>query len=87
MNTGADVLRGRRPNDIQLHFDNQSLVFKHGVLSYPYIDVQIGLYVADPKGIYFRDLEPIGTYRLIVMLDGEIDDNYLVLDEMFHEQE
>jgi hypothetical protein len=87
MNTGAGVLRGRQIDDIQLHFDKQSLVFKHGVLSCPYIDTQIGLYVADPKGLYFRDLEPIGIYRLIVTLDGEIDDDYLVLDDELREQE
>jgi hypothetical protein len=45
------------------------------------------LYLADPKDIYFRDLEPIGTYRLIAMLDGEIVDDYLVLGEALHEQE
>jgi len=87
MNTGTDVLRGRRINDIQLHFDKQSLVFKHGVSSYPFIDTQIGLYVADPTGVYFRDLEPIGTYRLIAAVDGEMDGDYLVLDDELRAQE
>jgi predicted thioredoxin/glutaredoxin len=81
MNTSTDILGRWKINDIQLHFDKQSLVFKHGILSYPYVDIQIGLYVADPKGFYFRALKPIGTYRFIVTLDGEVDDDYLVMDE------
>ena len=80
-NTGADVLRGRKLSDIKLHFDKQSLMFKHDILSYPYIDMQIGLYVDDPKGFYFRDLEPVGTYRLITTLDDKVDDDYLMLDD------
>jgi hypothetical protein len=56
-------------------------------LAAPYIDTQIALYVADPKGAYYKDLKPIGTYRLIVTLDGEIDDDYLVLDDELQEQE
>jgi hypothetical protein len=84
-NIEIDVLKGHKLSDIKLHFDKQSLVFKHGVLSYPYVSVQIGLYIADPKGIHFCNLKLIGTYRLIVMLDGEIVDDYLVLDEVLHE--
>jgi len=86
MNTGTDVLRGHKLGDIQLHFTKQSLVFRHGILSYPYIETVIGLYVAKPNSSYFRDLEPIGTYRLIVKVDGEVDDDCLVLDEDLKEQ-
>jgi hypothetical protein len=86
-NTGADVLRGHKLSDIQLHFDKQSLVFKHDILSYPYVEIQIGLYVADATGVYLRDLEPIGDYNLIVKLDGEIDDDYLVLSGQLREKE
>lgn len=68
-NTGVDILRGRKLSDIQLHFEHQALVFKNANLSYPYFDIQIGLYVTDPTGLYYRDLEPIGTYRLIVGME------------------
>jgi hypothetical protein len=86
MDTNVDILNGWKISDIQLNFDKQSLVFKHGILSYPYIDTQIGLYVSDQKGSYFRDLKLIGTYRHIVTLDGEVDDDYLVLDDDLKKQ-
>ena len=70
-------------NDIQLYFDKQSLVFKHDVLDYPYIDTQIGLYVADDSKVWFRDLIPIGTYRLITALDGEVVDDYLEMEDFY----
>ena len=70
-------------SDIQLIFDKQSLVFKSDVLLYPYVDTQIGLYVAaDSKG-WLRDLIPIGTYRLITALDGEVVDDYLQMDDLY----
>src|SRR5436305_11754687 len=78
---GEQPLKGWELEQIRLEFDKQSLVFKHGILSYPYIDTEIGLYVDDPEGIYFRHLKPIGSYRLITTLDGEVNDDYLVLDE------
>lgn len=70
-------------SDIQLIFDKQSLVFKTDLLSYPCVDTQIGLYVAADSKAWFRDLMPIGTYRLITALDGKVTDDYLELDD-FH---
>ena len=81
MNTGIDIICGWKLSEIKLEFDYQSLVFKHGILSYPYIDTQIGLYIDRPESCYFRDLKQIGTYRLIVRLDGEVDDDYLIMDD------
>ncbi len=70
-------------SEIQLIFDKQSLVFKNDVLSYPYVDTQIGLYVAADSKVWFRDLIPIGTYRLITALDGEVADDYLQMDDFY----
>lgn len=78
---GFKPLKGWRLEEIKMVFEKQSLVFKHGILSYPYIDTQIGLYVDDSTKIYWNDLCPIGCYRLITHLEGEVDDDYLVLDE------
>jgi hypothetical protein len=73
-------------SDIQLHFDRQSLVFQHSVFSYPFVDTQIGLYVvAESKG-WFRDLQPIGRYRLITSLDGQVEDDYLIFDDGYYLQ-
>ncbi len=75
-------LIGRRHlSDIQLRFDKQSLVFKSDTIDYPYVDTQIGLYVAADRKGWFRDLIPVGTYRLITALDGEVMDDYLELDD------
>jgi hypothetical protein len=74
-------LGDRSPEDIELVFERCALVFDHGVLSYPFIETRIGLYVPDPTGVYFRGLRPVGHYRLITLLDGTDDDDYFVLDE------
>ncbi len=70
-------------SDIQLIFDKQSLVFKSDTLDYPYVDTQIGLYIPDDRKVWFRDLMPIGTYRLITALDGEVMDDYLQMDDFY----
>ncbi len=70
-------------SDIQLRFDKQSLVFKNDILDYPYVDTQIGLYVADDSKAWFRDLIPIGTYRLITALDGEVVNDYLQMEDFY----
>jgi len=70
-------------SDILLHFDHQALVFKHDVLSDPFIDTQIGLYVAASSKGWFRDLEPIGKYGLITTLDGQVSDDYLIFDNAY----
>jgi hypothetical protein len=67
---------------IELHFERCALVFDHGILSYPFVETRLGLYVPDPNGVYFRGLRPIGHYRLITGLDGVVDDDYFVLDHI-----
>lgn len=77
---GGD-LGGLSLADIQMVFERCALVFDHGILSYPFVETRLGLYVADPTGMYFRGLRPVGHYRLITLLDGTADDDYFVLDE------
>lgn len=78
---GIEPLRGWKLDEIKIVFEKQALIFKHGTLSYPYIDTQLGLYVHIPESDYWDDLYQIGTYRLITHPDGTIDDDYLVIDE------
>jgi hypothetical protein len=80
-NTGPELLAGYKLDEFQIHIDSQALIFKNDFLPYPYVDMRIGLYVPDPDGAHFRNLKPVGHYRLIVTLDGEINDDYLVIDE------
>jgi hypothetical protein len=74
-------LNGFELAEIIPRFDKQSLVFSHDVLDYPYIETQIGLYIKDSLLGQFRNLIPIGTYRLITTLDGMVDDDYLEITE------
>lgn len=67
-----------------LEFDKQSLVFKSGILSYVYIDTQIGLYLRDEAGVHFRGLKPVGYYRLITLPNGRVENDYLVFDPQHH---
>ncbi|MEQ1934907.1 MAG: hypothetical protein ABL962_13690 [Fimbriimonadaceae bacterium] len=75
-----DGLRGWTLGDIEPRFDRCMLVFDHSVLDYPFFEMRFGLYVSDPGGNRFRDLRPVGHYRLITRLDGTPDDDYFVLD-------
>jgi hypothetical protein len=76
---GLPPLNGYDSESIQLHVKKHSLVFKNKYLPHPYIDTEIGLYKEDKQGIYLDNLEPVGEYRLITRLDGEIEDGDLVL--------
>ena len=76
----GDDLRGWSVEEIEMHFQRSSLTFDHGILNYPYIDTRLGLYVRDLSGVHFLGLRPIGSYRLITLLDGTDDDDYFVLD-------
>jgi hypothetical protein len=73
---GLPVLSGWAIEEIELHFDRCLAVFSSALLNYPFLDTQIGLYVKDESGA----LRPIGRYRLITRLDGDIIDDYLVID-------
>ncbi|MEM8641725.1 MAG: hypothetical protein AAGG51_23345 [Cyanobacteria bacterium P01_G01_bin.54] len=77
---GEKELGGWLLDEIKLHFDKISLVFEHDILKYPYTDTKIGLYVDDPTSVYLRALKPIGHYRLITLLNGEVEDTYLVIE-------
>jgi hypothetical protein len=68
--TSIDMISGWKLSDIKLELENQSLII-----------TQIGLYIEEPESCYFRGLKPIGTYQLIVTLDGEVDDTYLIIDD------
>lgn len=74
-------LGGLSIDEIEVHFKKCSLTFEHGVLSYPFIDTQFGLFVRVPDQCYFRDLRPVGHYHFITLLDGTADDDYLIFDK------
>lgn len=77
---GADGLGGWAAEEIVPRFASCSLVFEHGILDYPFIETRLELYVQDDSGVCFRDLRPIGYYRLITLLDGTADDDYFVIE-------
>ena len=85
-NCAADGdMEGWSPDEIELHFERCALVFDHGILSYPFIETKLGLYVRDPGGFMLGGLLPIGHYRLITFLDGTAEDDYFVLDKDKHD--
>ena len=61
--------RGLIPSDVRAEFHSHSFTFESSLLSYPFVATQLDLYAGE---------EEIGGYRLIVRLDGEADDDYLV---------
>jgi len=50
---------------------SQALSFYNAALPYPYITTTLRLFV---------DEREVGDYRLITLLDGTVDDDYLVFD-------
>jgi hypothetical protein len=75
-------LGSRTVEEVRVVFERCALVFDHGVLSYPFLETRLGLYLDDPDGAWFRGLRPIGHYRLVTLLDGKDDDDYFVLDHI-----
>jgi hypothetical protein len=63
--------------DIRMAFRSQSLCFVSGLLSYPYFVTSLDLFAS---GEETEGFSTIGEYRLITRLDGEVDDDYLILD-------
>jgi|GEM_PF-4256664 len=84
---GEIPLKGWKLEDIQLRFARHALIFEHHTLPYPFIETRIVLYIYDPASYHDNHERPIGDYRLITLLDGTIDDDYLVLDESPEESE
>jgi hypothetical protein len=76
----GDGLGGWSAEEIEVHFHHCSLAFDHGVLSYPFVDTRLGLYVRDDTGLFFDGLRPIRYFRLITHLDGTVDDTYFVIE-------
>lgn len=76
---GSGYLDGWAVDEIEPHFRSCSLVFDN-LLGYPYLDTRFDLCVRDNSGVCYRDLWPIGHYRLITRPDGTEVDDYLVID-------
>ncbi len=79
---GFVPLNGYSIDEILFHLDELSLVYNDRLLEYPFIETKIGLYVAAPGMNYFGNEDQIGHYRLITTLDGEVDDDYLEINEV-----
>ena len=56
---------------IRFEEQSQTLCFHSAVLTYPYITTTLRLFVGERE---------VGDYRLITLLDGTMDDDYLVFD-------
>jgi hypothetical protein len=85
INDALDGVQRQRwkTSEIKPIFWNQSLIFKHSLLPYSYIDTQLHLYLDNSECSHTLDLEVIGSYRLIVTVDGEIVDDYLEIYNNF----
>jgi hypothetical protein len=70
-NDGGEI-DGWIPQDLEKQFFSHTLVFKRSDWDLIYIDTRLKLLASNGR--------EIGHYRLISTLDGEIDDDYLVLE-------
>lgn len=57
------------PARVKMNFRSHTLTFESGLLDFPYITTQLDLSVGG---------EEIGWYKLLVRLNGEEEDDYLV---------
>jgi hypothetical protein len=74
--TEGGTINGWTLADFQMVFHSHYLCFTSD-LPYPYIITRLDLHTS--RG------EAIGQYRLITTLAGEVEDDYLVLDQSKHE--
>jgi hypothetical protein len=74
-------LGGHSKEDLILAFDRQELVFEHYLQQSPLIHIRIGLYIADPKRIWVRSLEPVGFYILETNQAGEAVDDWISITQ------
>jgi hypothetical protein len=73
-------LDGLAAEKIRVVYERSALVFDHGVLGHPFVETRLGLYV-DASEEWHRGLRPVGHYRLITLLDGTDEDDYLIMDK------
>jgi hypothetical protein len=64
-----DLPRGWSLTDVRQEFRAHTLTFESNVLSYPFVVTQLDLYAGEDE---------IGWYKLVVRLDGQAEDDYLV---------
>jgi hypothetical protein len=75
------VLGGYVKEELKLAFNHQELVFKDYIRPDIIIQTQIGIYIDDPKGIWLRNLQPVGRYILETNEQGEPVDDWLLMEE------
>lgn len=68
----AGEIDGWIPQDLEKQFFSHTLVFQRSDWDLIYIDTHLKLLASDGR--------EIGHYRLVSTLDGQIDDDYLVLE-------
>jgi hypothetical protein len=75
-NMDADDLQDYpfRFEEVRTKQPQHQLVFKPGILSYPYVRTTLDLFVGEYQ---------VGYYTLVTLLDGEVDDDYFVIFEEF----
>jgi hypothetical protein len=67
------VIDGWRVEELSSQFRSHMLCFKSGLLDYPYITTSVDLF--GPTG------SEVAQYRLITMLNGEVNDDYLEITD------
>ena len=87
----GDTFGGWKLSDIQLHFLNHALVFKHSdddlVVSDIYVQTKIGLYIERKGSCWLGEIEPVGEYFRIVQSSGEPEDDWLRLFTVFEAED
>jgi hypothetical protein len=56
-------------SDVRAAFCSHSLTFESSLLPYPFVSTRLDLYAGEDE---------VGWYKLIVRLDGQAEDDYLV---------
>ena len=75
------ALRGFSIDEILLMFDQQVVVFNHYLWGSLVVKTQIGLYKKQKDDDFVRGHEPIGYYVLDCKPNGEVIDDWLVVEE------
>lgn len=66
---GDGLPHNLNPSDVRAEFRSHFLTFESSLLPHPFISTRLDLYAGEDE---------IGWYKLIVRLDGQVENDYLV---------
>jgi hypothetical protein len=75
-----ECLGGFKFEELKVEFVKQQIVLEHILYDAPYVKTSLGIFLKEEREDFIGNLEPIGTYELDTSLEGEIIEDWLMID-------